>query len=126
MNLPKMRSLGPGLLQEAQNALEYGEEMVARWLEQRMFARMKNKRRKAKSVAAYFNDARTHKSHGRRIDRDEARSQGIEIEDLEDDQRFQDAVLTAYHLTTILFEKSPATKLLLSHRGRTWVKNFVT
>lgn len=120
---PILQSLGPALLQEARNALAYSERMVARFLELRMFAQDEKPRATAEKAAAYFGDASTHKSHGRRIDRDEARSQGIRIDDLEDDQHLQEAVLTAYHLMTLLFEKSPASKILISHHGRLWAKN---
>jgi hypothetical protein len=78
---------------------------------------------KARAVAAHFNDASVHKSHGRRIDRDEARAQGLVIEDLEADQTLQEHVLTAYHVMTIAFEKSPSNKLITSQTGRSWIKS---
>jgi len=120
---PILQSLGPALLQEAQNALKYGETMVAKWLARRMFAARPDPDSVANSTAAYFSDASIHKSHGRRIDRHEARSQNLIIEDLEGEQELQDYVLTAYHLVTIAFEKSPATKVLISNHDRMWVKN---
>lgn len=122
---PILQSLGPALLQEAQNALAYGESMVARWLASYMFKGTPDAVTRGLRVAGHFSDASTHKSHGRRIDRDEARLQGVVIEDLEDDQDLQEAVLTAYHLTTIVFEQSPTTKLLMSATGRQWIKNWV-
>jgi hypothetical protein len=61
--------MGPALLQESQNALEYGEGMVRKWLSVRMLKDEKDSRRKARRIARCFNDANTHKSHGRRIDR---------------------------------------------------------
>jgi ClpP class serine protease len=127
---PILQSMGPALLQEAQNALAYGEQMVARWLAERMcrsesaWDEKIDVTKAAAKIAQHFNDATTHKSHGHRIDRNEARSHGVVVEDLEDDQDLQDDVLTAYHLVSILFEKSPASKLLVSHAGRMWVKNL--
>lgn len=121
---PILPSLGPALLQEARNALEYGEEMVARWLQLRMFKERENPKSAAERVARHFNDASSHKSHGRRIDRREAEAHGIRVRALEADQDFQDAVLTAYHLVTILFEKSQATKVLVNGSMKMWVKNL--
>jgi len=46
------------------------------------------------------------------------------LEELENDQDLQEAVLTAYHLMTITFEKSPALKVLVSHQGKRWIKNI--
>lgn len=120
---PVLQSVGPSLLQEATNALEYGEKMVARWLAQNMFKSHANASSLADAAAKHFNDASTHKSHGRRIDRSEARQQQVTVDDLETDQHLQDAVLTAYHATTILFEKTITAKVLFSHADRRWVKN---
>lgn len=120
---PILSSLGPALLEEAQNALEYGERMVGEWLAARMFKDKPDPKAIGEIVAKYFNAAEKHKSHGRRIGRDEARDQGVIIEDLEDDQNLQDVVLTAYHLMTILFEQSAAVKIIYSNHGQTWIKN---
>jgi hypothetical protein len=59
--------------------------MVERWLAKRLYAANPQAAEKAKKTAEYFNRSEKHKSHGRRIDRDEARMQGLEIENLEDD-----------------------------------------
>lgn len=120
---PVLQSMGPALLQEAKYALAYGEQMVAKWLESGMFNGKANAAAMAAATAKHFNDTSTHKSHGRRIDRDEARQQNLSVEDLEADQDLQDAVLTAYHLTTIAFEKTPIAKILFSDAARYWIKN---
>lgn len=123
---PILQSLGPALIQEANNALDYSEEMVKGWLEKRMLRNKIDPKKAAKRAASYFNKASMHKSHGRRIDREEARSQGIEVDMLEADQDLQEWVLTAYHLVTLAFEKGTASKLLASNMGRLWVKNLPT
>lgn len=120
---PILASMGPALLQEAQNALDYSESMVADWLARWMVSTESDPAHTGRSIAHHFNDASRHKSHGRRIDRDEARSIGVTVEDLEDNQELQEAVLTSYHLLTIMFEQSATTKFLFSDVGRTWLKN---
>ena len=121
---PILQSLGPALLQESTNALAYGERMVAGWLERFMFKHTPNARDLARAAAAHFNDATIHRSHGRRIDRVEARSQSLAVEDLEDVQALQEHVLTLYHLISIAFEKGPATKILHTDADRMYVKNW--
>jgi hypothetical protein len=120
---PILQSVGPALLQEAQNALDYGEIMVAKWLAARMCAGVANPIEAGRRVAQHFNDASTHKSHGRRIDRDEARGAGVVVDDLESDQDLQEHVLTAYHILSIIFEISPACKILVTNHRRMWIKN---
>ncbi|HET8622046.1 MAG TPA: hypothetical protein VFM14_00635 [Gemmatimonadales bacterium] len=96
--------------------------MVAAWLEQHMFARETDAKKLATAAPHHFNDASTHKSHGRRIGREEARKHGVKVIDLEDDPALQDAVLTAYHRGTIAFEHGSITKSLTSDTGRFWLK----
>ena len=123
---PALQTLGPAILQEAQNALDYSEQIVAEWLTKYMLKAKGDAASLGPAIAHHFNDASTHKSHGRRIGRDEARSKGVAVEDLEDDQALQEIVLTSYHLTTISFENGPAVKLMQSDTGQTWLKNFLT
>jgi hypothetical protein len=122
---PVVASLGPSLLVEAQNNLDYSESMVAHWVAQWMLSAEPDPVAAGQAVAHHFNDANAHKSHGRRIDRDEARGQSVRVEDLEESQPLQEAVLTAYHLMTIMFEQGPMTKMLWSDKGRTWIKNWI-
>jgi hypothetical protein len=119
---PVLQKLGPSLLQEARYAVEYGQKVVAAWLNSYMFRGVADGTTKAQAVANHFGDASKHLSHGRRIGRDEVRGQGVNVFDLEDDQALQEAVLTAYHATTIMFERGPITKIVLAHNGKAWVK----
>lgn len=121
---PVLQSMGPSLLKEAEQSLEFGERMVAGWLASRMCSSEGDPGTAAKKIAQHFNDASMHKSHGRRIDRDEARKLGVVVEDLEDNQTLQEHVLTAYHLATIACEKSPLVKFLWADSGRAWMKNL--
>jgi len=121
---PILQSIGPALLQEAINTLIYGQKIVERWLAKRMFSNIKDSGKVAKKTAKFFRDASVHLSHGHRIDRDEARKYKVKIEDLEDNQELQEWVLTSYHLMTIAFEKSPATKFIESNHDRRWIKNW--
>lgn len=117
-------SLGPSLLQEARYAVEYGQRVVATWLSRYMFNDLPNSSEQAQAVARHFGDGSKHLSHGRRINRDEARQQGLTILDLEDDQELQEATLTAYHAITILFEQGPMTKAVLAPGEKAWMKQI--
>ncbi len=120
---PVLRSFGPALLQEARKSISYGQTLVADWLQKYMFAKLARPEDRADAVAKHFGGSQ-HGSHGRRIDREEAKQQRLRVIDLEDDQRLQEEVLTLYHLSTIAFEMGPATKSVISSNGRLWVKNM--
>lgn len=118
---PVLGSFAPSLLQFANDQLDFSESMVAGWLERFMFS---GDEARAQNVANFFNDASQHKSHDKRIGIAEARAQGLTIEQLEDKQDLQEAVLTLYHFLTILVEQTPTTKILSSGQGRNWVKSW--
>lgn len=120
---PVLQPFGPALLQEARRALVYGRDMVAQWLEKYMLSGYPNARVDAVRISEYFGGA-AHASHGRRINRDVARSQGLKVTDLEPDKELQDLILTLYHYATITFEQSPAVKVVISSTGQMWIKNF--
>lgn len=120
---PILQTIGPALLQEASNAIEYSRKMVEPWLRDRMFSGDKKAAELAEAAANYFGSASNHKDHGRRVDREEA-SKYLKVEALEDRQEFQEAVLTLYHLMTLIFVSSPATKLMATHHGQVWLKNL--
>ena len=120
---PVLRSFGPALLQEAQRSIQYGQTLVRDWLCQYMFSELDDAEAVSGRVAKHFG-GNQHGSHGRRIDRDEARRHRLEVVDLEDDQNLQEAVLTLYHVSTIAFEMGPAVKTVMSSNGRLWVKNM--
>jgi hypothetical protein len=121
---PILASLGPALLKESANALAYSEKMVANWLEKYMLSGDPDAATRSAEIAKYFADNSHHKSHGRRIGRDEAAGQGLVIEELEANQDLQEAVLTVYHLMTIWFEQTAATKMIWSSTGNQWLKNW--
>ena len=120
---PVLRSFGPALLQEARKSISYGQTLVEDWLRRYMFSEKSDPASLARAVAEHFG-GNQHGSHGRRIDRNEARQQQLRVIDLEDDQGLQEEVLTLYHLSTIAFELSPAAKSVVSSNGRLWIKNM--
>jgi len=122
---PILASHGPSLLQYAQDQLDFSERMVADWLSRYMMSKCEDPTAEGLRIAKYFNNAADHKSHDKRIGIDEARSVGVVVEKLEDDQALQEAVLTLYHVLTILIEQTPVTKIITSGSGRNWVKSWV-
>lgn len=120
---PVLRSFGPALLQEARKSIAYGQSLVQEWLATYMFAGQSDSDNLAEKVSKYFS-GNEHGSHGRRINRETARENHLEIIDLEENQELQEATLTLYHLSTIAFEHSPTTKSVVSSNNRMWIKNL--
>lgn len=97
--MPILQQYGPALIQQCEAAEALAVRLVREWLEQYMFANTPEAAMKAEAVAAYFADYEEHRSHSLGIDREQARSKGVRIEDLETSQDLQDAVLSVHHAT---------------------------
>lgn len=123
---PIIQQYGPALLMQCMQAQELSEELVSVWLSLYMFKnRGTLEERKALSdgVAEKLADHDYFKSHGRFINRDLARTTfGLEIEDLETDQVFQDLVLSIFHATTITFTDRNAVKIIENQKGNAFIK----
>ncbi len=127
---PILQNMGPSLVVEANKALSYSKELIRNWLNKRMFSAEGNEEsfRIVDRIAAYFNAERTEDDaeihvHGQRIGIQKLKYLGVKVEVLEDNQDLQTAVLTAYHLMTLIFETTPSVKFIVSNKGKMWSKN---
>ena len=120
--MPILRTYSPGLLTQCQDSQRLASEMVAGWLKRYMLSGQQDSAGRSKSIADWFADYESFRSHGRRVGRDQARSVGVTVTDLEDDGRLQDALLSVHHATMHTFGGTPATKIIENHHGRAWVR----
>ncbi|HLI77720.1 MAG TPA: hypothetical protein VKV02_12290 [Acidobacteriaceae bacterium] len=119
--VPILQQYAPALIQQCEAAEALAKRLVQEWLARYMFAHCDDKAARAEQTANYFADPETHQSHSLGIDREQARDPGVLIEDLESDQKLQDAVLTVHHATMHTFQ-GPAVKIVENHLGRAFVK----
>lgn len=120
--IPILSQYGPALLIQCATALELSQQLVSEWLESYMFAGREDSEEISKKIAAKLADHQEFKSHGRHINRDKAKAMGLIIEDLEDDQEFQDLILSVFHATTHTFDGTNAVKIIENHNGKAFVK----
>jgi len=118
--LPILRSYAPGLLAACDHAAERAKKIVADALRDHMFADAENPEQQAIETADWFGDAEEFLSHGRPVRREQARKHGIVINDLEDDDELQDAVLSVHHATLLTMANLPVLKLIENHTERLW------
>ncbi len=122
--LPILRQFGPALIVQCQNAIRLSEELVATWLGRYMFAKTPKGAAKAARVAKRLNSHKEFKSHGRFLSREELRSDkfGLVIEDMEADQKAQDAILSVFHAVTHTLSAANAVKIIENNLGRAFIK----
>lgn len=119
--IPILQQYGPALIQQCEAAEALAERLVAEWLERYMFKGEKDAKVKATKAAAYFANYEVHQSHSSGIDRESAQKHGIVVEDLESDQKLQDAVLSVHHATMHTLQGA-AVKIVENQLGRAYVK----
>jgi hypothetical protein len=117
--IPILQQYGPALIQQCEAAEALARRLVQEWLQQWMFGGYPDAADKAEKVAGYFANYEIHQSHSLGIDRDQARAQGVRINDLEAEPALQDAVLSVHHAT---MHTLPAVKTVENHAGRAFVK----
>ncbi len=120
--LPMLRQYGPALIVQCRLAQQLSKTLVGQWLARYMFGGVEADKAKADSIADELANHANFMSHGRFIGRDQARSLGLKIEDLEADQALQDAVLSVFHAISHAFVGTPCSKIIENHLGKAFVK----
>ena len=121
--IPMLQQYGPGLIITCENVIRLSEELVRTWLAKWMFAGQDDGDTLAGEVAKALNDHGTHKEHGRFLARDTVRAMGLIVDDLEEDQEFQDAALTVFHAFSHTFTHAPhVQKIVESNTGKRFMK----
>ena len=103
--------------------IKLSRELVSTWLKAYMFANDDKKIALADSIANYLDNHAEFKDHSRHIDRDMARTEGLIVDNLEADDKFQDLVLSVFHFTTHSFTgPTGLVKLIENQNGKAYLK----
>ncbi len=116
---PIIAKYWPTLITSAAHAIDWSEEILKTCLKRCMFARdtARVSSRKIRTTLNMLGKQANSKSHARHINPDVAKSLGLNIVALEDDQELQDLVLTLHHAYTHTLSQTSATKIIENHLG---------
>jgi hypothetical protein len=120
-----LNQYGPELLVTCDHLSQLSRNLVADWLGKYMFRDQVDGQKKAGEIADWLGNHENFKSHGMTISRDELRSKGLEIENLEEDDRLQDLVLSVFHATTLMFQALGVQKIIENQNGLAFMR-FIT
>lgn len=108
----------PTFIGSCYKAIDLSTELVKVWLDNGdMFKDDPDKDKKIKAIIAYLNNNSDTKIHSRHISNEKAKELGLKISNLEDDDNFQDAVLSIHHCYMHTFSNSAAVKIIENHNG---------
>ena len=119
---PMLHQYGPAFLIQCENALNMTRELASNWLKRYMFGDDQNAEEKAIDIADWLCDHTQFNSHNRHISRNDLKSRGFLVKELEEKQDLQDAVLSVYHSMALLFEGTQVAKIVENHLGRGFIK----
>lgn len=113
---PKLATLPAGMLDFCEKTINNAKTKVGEWLNAYMFKDEPVK--KGNEIAQWLGDFNIHKTHGRPINYDLAKSQGLNVKRLEDNPELQDLVLSVYHATLVTFDVTQCVKIIENHLGK--------
>ena len=120
--LPIVEQYGPALIVECEHAIDLSKTLVLDWLTEYMFSKEQNAEETIKKIADTLANHSLFKSHRRHIDREQAKEIGLKVENLEDDDKLQDLVLSVFHATTHTFDGTGAVKIIENQLGKAFIK----
>lgn len=108
----------PTLIGDCENAVKWSKELASKWLLN------VNPSINMNEVERLFISHSNSYSHSRHISRQECHEVGLNIEELEDNQELQDAVMSLHHCYMILFDKWRYSKVVENHIGSLYVQTY--
>ena len=121
---PIIAKYHPTLIGECQKAVTWSEEIARNALSERM---LKGKKKKDDIIKKIIEELTSHAitlSHARHLSAEKCAELGLVVENLEDDQKFQDAVLTVHHAFMHTLTSTPAFKIIENHLGTAYIQTM--
>ncbi len=113
----------PTFLGECENAIERSNQFVMNQLESVMFKNDPQAKQKAKKIVNKLTDYKGNKGHDRHINAEECEEMGLVIKKIEDDDDFQDLVLTVHHCYMHTLMNTASFKIIENQNGVCFSKN---
>ncbi len=116
----------PTLIGECQKSVAWSKEIATKALKERM---LKGKKDSDAIVTKIIDELTSHAitlSHSRHLSAQKCKDLGLNIEMMEENQKFQDAVLTVHHAFMHTLSATPAFKIIENHLGVAYIQTVQT
>ena len=104
-------------MKECQDGIELSRNLARDWAENYMLADNSQPADDAQRLVDHLSDYGNFKSHSRHIGRQQAESYGLNVSELESQQKLQDLVLSAYHAAAHTHSGTNNVKIIENHKG---------
>lgn len=120
--VPTLQQYFPGLLELCDDSTKLARSLAEEYLRDHMFKDVPDAGQRAHDAAEYFANDLVHIAHGRGIHRDKLRALDLVVENLEEDDALQDAVLSVHHAYMHTLGMTPTVKIIENHLGHAVVR----
>lgn len=114
---PILSRYSPSFLTQCEYAVDWSQTFVQGALVANMFADEPDAIGRASAVVKDLSSAELNKAHNKHLGIDRVRAVGVMVEQLEEDQALQDAVLTVHHCFMHTMTSTSAIKVVENHDG---------
>ena len=118
----RLKQVPTGLIEALETMKENSNEYLKELLKSRN-CRDKNDDQ-IEEIVKVLNSHEKHSSHSKGICLKEAQQLGLNVKDLRKEKELEERVLSVYHAAIILFEKTPALKIIANHKKRRYIVNY--
>ncbi len=114
---PILNKYHPSFLTQCEKAIEWSKSFVRFQLETVMFDKEAQAAKKAERIVEALTNYNENKTHSKHIPMDKCQELGLAVKAVEDDQEFQDLLLTVHHCYMHSLMNTPAYKIIENHLG---------
>lgn len=114
---PIIAKYPPTFIGECEKAIAWADEIVMSRLLNGMLKDDDENKQKAKRIVNLLGNHALTKCHGRQLSAEYCKDAGLAVENLEENQKMQDAVLSLHHVCMLDLEQGPWLKIISNHDG---------
>lgn len=119
---PIIAKYSPAFIGECQKSIAWSEQLVREWLKTGMLSTSPDPEPKIERIVEELINHAITLSHARHLSADKCISIGLNIDMLENNQSFQDAVLNLHHACMLTLSQTPAYKIIENQNGTAFIK----
>lgn len=121
---PIIAKYNPTFIGECEKAIVWAEEIVLEWLQEYMFKDHDNKLETAQKILGELADHSVTKSHSRHYSAKRCIELGLKVEMMENDNDFQDAILSLHHACIHSLSSTDAVKIIESQNNKAFIQSI--
>lgn len=119
---PVIAKYGPAFIGECDKAVKWSTSLVKEWLGRNMFKENPQKEEIIQKILTELIDHSVSFAHNRHLSNTKCKEMGLNIKELESDQKLQDKVLSIHHIYSLTLNSTVAFKIIENHLGTAYIQ----